>query len=229
MEENKSIKHWASDDQPREKMMNKGAAALSDAELIGILLGTGSRDKSAIDLGREIMRLAQNNLNVLGRFNLKQLQQIKGIGIAKGVTLLAALELGRRRQSSDALERQQFSSSKDVGQFLIGMMQDFEREKFCVLYLNHANKLITQEIVSEGSLTATVVDTKLILRNALHHLASKLIIAHNHPSGNLNPSQSDIQLTSKLKDAASMMDIELLDHIIVAANTYFSFKDEGIL
>src|SRR5690606_7321804 len=148
MEENKSIKHWASDDQPREKMMSKGAAALSDAELIGILLGTGSREKSAIDLGREIMQLAQNNLNVLGRFNLKQLQQIKGIGVAKAVTLLAALELGRRRQSSDALERQKFNSSKDVGQFLIGMMQDFEKEKFCVLYLNHANKLITHEIVS---------------------------------------------------------------------------------
>jgi DNA repair protein RadC len=228
MEENKSIKHWASDDQPREKMMSKGAAALSDAELIGILLGTGSRDKSAIDLGREIMQLAQNNLNVLGRFNLKQLQQIKGIGNAKAVSLLAALELGRRRQSADALERQKFASSKDVGQFLIGMMQDFEREKFCVLYLNHANKLITHEIVSEGSLTATVVDTKLILRNALHHLASKLIIAHNHPSGNLNPSQSDMQLTKKIKDAASMMDIELLDHIIVAGNSYLSFQDEGI-
>src|SRR5690606_26132531 len=139
------------------------------------------------------------------------------------------LELGRRRQSSDALERQKFNSSKDVGQFLIGMMQDFEKEKFCVLYLNHANKLITHEIVSEGSLTATVVDTKLILRNALHHLASKIIVAHNHPSGNLTPSSSDIQLTQKIKDAATIMEIELLDHIIVAGNAYLSFKDEAFL
>ncbi len=229
MEENKSIKHWAADDQPREKMLHKGANALSDAELIGILLGTGSREKSAIDLGREIMALAQNNLHILSKFNIKQLQQIKGIGMAKAVTLMAALELGRRRQASDALEQQQFRSTKEAAAYIVPLMQDFETEKFCILYLNNANKLIAQEYISHGSLTATVVDIKLLLRNALQHLASKIILAHNHPSGNANPSKSDILLTEKIKKAANMMDIELIDHIIVYGNAYTSLQDEGLI
>lgn len=229
MPQNKPIKNWASDDQPREKMLNKGPAALSDAELIGILLGTGSVNKSAIDLGREIMTIAEKNLHKLSKFNLKQLQQIKGIGLAKAVILTAAMELGRRRQISDILERKKFGSSKEAAQFLIPLMQDFETEKFCVLYLNHANKLISYEFISHGSLSATIVDIKVILRNALHHLSSKLILGHNHPSGNPKASQSDIQLTNKIKQAAKLMDIELLDHIIVAENKYTSLKDEALI
>ncbi|OJV52536.1 MAG: hypothetical protein BGO31_07770 [Bacteroidetes bacterium 43-16] len=229
MNQNKPIRDWAADDKPREKMLNKGAPALSDAELIGILLGTGAKNKSAIDLGREIMTIAHNNLHTLSKFNLKQLQQIKGIGLAKAVTLTAALELGRRRQAANILERKKFGSSKEAALFLIPLMQDFETEKFCVLYLNHANKLIGYEFISHGSLNATLVDIKVILRNALHHLASKIILAHNHPSGNPKASPSDIQLTNKIKQAAKLMDIDLLDHIIVAENTYTSLKDEALI
>lgn len=229
MQQNKPIKDWATDDQPREKMSSKGVTALSDAELIAILLGTGSVNKSAIDLGREIMDIANNNLHKLSKFNLNQFQQIKGIGLAKAVKISAAMELGRRRQAADILDRKKFGSSKEAAQFLIPLMQDFETEKFCVLYLNHANKLINYEFISHGSLTATIVDIKVILRNALHHLASKLILGHNHPSGNPKASQSDIQLTNKIKQAAKLMDIELLDHIIVADNVYTSLKDESLI
>lgn len=229
MQQNKPIKNWAEDDKPREKMSSKGVTALSDAELIAILLGTGSVNKSAIDLGREIMDIAHNNLHKLSKFNLNQLQQIKGIGLAKAVKISAAMELGRRRQAADILDRKKFGSSKEAAQFLIPLMQDFETEKFCVLYLNHANKLINYEFISHGSLTATIVDIKVILRNALHQLASKLILGHNHPSGNPKASQTDIQLTNKIKQAAKLMDIELLDHIIVADNVYTSLKDESLI
>lgn len=229
MQQNKPIKNWGEDDKPREKMSSKGVTALSDAELIAILLGTGSVNKSAIDLGREIMDIAHNNLHKLSKFNLNQLQQIKGIGLAKAVKISAAMELGRRRQAADILDRKKFGSSKEAALFLIPLMQDFETEKFCVLYLNHANKLINYEFISHGSLTATIVDIKVILRNALHQLASKLILGHNHPSGNPKASQSDIQLTNKIKQAAKLMDIELLDHIIVADNVYTSLKDESLI
>lgn len=229
MEENKAIKYWAVDDRPREKMLEKGAAALSDGELIGILLGTGSRERSAVDLGREIMALAEHNLNTLSKFNIKKLQQVRGIGMAKAVTLTAALELGRRRQATGALQTRKFLDSKAVAEYLIPLMQDFETERFCVLYINNANKLIAQEYISHGSLTATVVDIKLLLRNALQHLASKLILAHNHPSGNAQPSRSDIRLTEKVKEAALLMDIELLDHIIISGSDYGSLKDLGFL
>lgn len=225
----KPIKNWAADDKPREKMSSKGVTALSDAELIAILLGTGSVNKSAIDLGRQIMDIAQNNLHKLSRFNLNQLQQIKGIGLAKAVRISAAMELGRRRQAADILDRKKFGSSKEAALFLMPLMQDFETEKFCVLYLNHANKLINYEFISHGSLTATIVDIKVILRNALHQLASKLILGHNHPSGNPKASQSDIQLTNKIKQAAKLMDIELLDHIIIADNVYTSLKDQSLI
>lgn len=225
----KPIKNWAPDDKPREKMSSKGVTALSDAELIAILLGTGSINKSAIDLGRQIMDIAHNNLHKLSRFNLNQLQQIKGIGLAKAVRISAAMELGRRRQAADILDRKKFGSSKEAALFLMPLMQDFETEKFCVLYLNHANKLINYEFISHGSLTATIVDIKVILRNALHQLASKLILGHNHPSGNPKASQSDIQLTNKIKQAAKLMDIELLDHIIIADNVYTSLKDQSLI
>ncbi|HTO15505.1 MAG TPA: DNA repair protein RadC [Edaphocola sp.] len=229
MDQFKPIKEWAEDDRPREKMILKGGPSLSDTELLGILINTGSVNKSAVDLARELMGKAQNNLHVLGRFSLKQFQEIKGIGLAKAVTLAAALELGRRRASTDTLERLKFSSSADVARFIIPMMQDLETEKFLVLYLNYAQKLITHEFISHGSLTASLVDIKILMRNALQHLASKIIIAHNHPSGNLQASQADIKLTKKIKEATGFFDIELLDHIIVAENNYTSLKDLGLI
>lgn len=229
MQSNKAIKFWADDDKPREKMIHKGPQALSDAELIGILLSTGSREKSAVDLGREIMQLADNKLNKLSKFTISQIQQIKGIGEAKAVTIVAAMELGRRRQSASDEEMHKVTSSRSVAEFLIPLMQDLEVEKFCVVYLNNSNKLIGHEFISHGGQTATVVDIKIILRNAVLRLAKKIIVAHNHPSGNTSPSPQDRQLTEKLKNAAVVMDVELVDHIIVAGKQYVSFADEGWL
>ena len=229
MQSNKAIKFWADDDKPREKMIHKGPHALSDAELIGILLATGSREKSAVDLGREIMQLADNKLNKLSRFTISQLQQIKGIGEAKAVTIVAAMELGRRRQSVSDEEMHKVTSSRSVAEFLIPLMQDLEVEKFCVVYLNNSNKLIGHEFISHGGQTATVVDIKIILRNAVLRLAKKIIVAHNHPSGSTSPSPQDRTLTEKLKNAAVVMDVELVDHIIVAGTQYVSFADEDWL
>ncbi|HRP88943.1 MAG TPA: DNA repair protein RadC [Edaphocola sp.] len=229
MEHFKSIKQWAEDDRPREKMELKGVAALSDSELLGILINTGSKNKSAVDLAKELMDKAQNNIHVLSRFNLKQLQEVKGIGRAKAVTLAAALEIGRRRASTETLDRAKFDSSLEVAKFIIPMLQDLETEKFLVLYLNFSHRLIAHEFISHGSLTASVVDLKILMRNALQNLSSKIIVAHNHPSGNLKPSNADISLTQRIKEATAFFDIELLDHIIVAENSYTSFKDEGLL
>ncbi|RQO31609.1 hypothetical protein DBR32_06550 [Taibaiella sp. KBW10] len=229
MEANNSIKNWAADDKPREKLILKGAAALSDAELIAILLATGAQNQSAVDLGRSMLKLAQQNLNTLAKLKIKQLQEIKGIGTAKAVTLIAALELGKRRQYADALHREKINSSKEAATILIPLMQDFEHEKFCVLYLNQANAIIAQEFVSSGGLTATTVDIKFILRSALQHLASKIIISHNHPSGSLAPSDADKRTTQKIKQAAMLMDILLVDHLIIAEQSYYSFADEGLI
>lgn len=223
------INKWKEDDQPREKLINKGAEALSDAELLAILLGTGFQTQSAVDLGRAIMKKAQDNLQLLGKLKADQLKEIKGIGTAKAVTLIAALELGKRRQYTDLLERKKINSSKDAAIMLVPLMQDLEREKMFVLYLNHANAIIAQEFVSSGGLTSTIVDVKFILRNALQHLASKIIVAHNHPSGNLKPSASDKHATQKIKMAAQLFDIQLVDHLIIVDQNYFSFADSGLL
>lgn len=224
-----SIKEWADDDKPREKMMLKGAAALSDAELLAILIGTGSRSKSAVDLARELLQNVQHNLHQLARSSLKDLQQVKGIGGAKAITIAAALELGRRRQMADSLERASVKGSFDAAQFIIPFLSDLTHEKFFVLYFNHAHKIIHQQFISSGGVAATVVDVKMIFQQALSHLASAIIIAHNHPSGNLQPSKEDIHLTQKIKQAAQTLDIKLLDHIIVAEQRYLSFADEGLL
>lgn len=229
MEANKSIKQWAEDDRPREKMLLKGADSLSDAELIGILLGTGTKTQSAVDLARVLLNRAENNLSILSRFSLAQLQEIKGIGMAKAVTLAAALELGRRRQQAGALERRAFNSSKDAADFLMPMLQDSEIERFCVLYLNNSNKLLAYEIVSEGTQRAALVDVRVIMKSCLRYMACKMIVAHNHPSGIMKASSADIKLTQKIRDGAQLFDIELLDHLIVANNTYLSLRDEGLM
>lgn len=224
-----SIKHWAEDDRPREKMLHKGYAALSDAELIAILIQSGTREKSAVDLAREILQLGNQNLSHLGKLTLKDFQKVKGIGEARAITLAAALELGRRRQIGEGMEQKEISSSRAAADILIPLMGDLAQEKFCVLCLSASNKLIHYEIVSSGGVTSTIADPKLIFKVALQHMASRLIIAHNHPSGNMEPSSADKQITDKLKAGAKLLDMQLMDHIIIADKKHFSFADKGLL
>jgi len=231
MEENKtnSIKHWAEDDRPREKMLQKGYTALSDAELIAILIQSGTREKSAVDLAREILQMGNHNLSKLGKLSIKDFQKIKGIGEARAITLVSALELGRRRQLSEGMEQKELSSSKAAADILIPLMGDLPQEKFCVLCLSNSNKLIHYEFVSTGGVTQTVVDAKIIFKTALQHLASRLIIAHNHPSGNLTPSKADRDVTEKLINGAKLLDLQIIDHLIIADKQYLSFADEGFM
>lgn len=229
MEKNLTIKDWKDDDKPREKLMSKGAEALSDAELIAILFGSGYISFSAVDLARSILKTVQNNLNLLAKLQIKQLKQFKGVGPAKAITLIAALELGKRRQLTDTLERKTLNSSKEAATFLVPLLQDFEQERMYVLYLNNANAIVGQEFISSGGLTSTIVDVKIIMRNALQHLASKLIIAHNHPSGSLKASVSDKNATQRVKEAGKLLDIQLVDHLIISDQGYFSFADTGLL
>jgi len=229
MNENKSIKNWSEDERPREKLLQKGASSLSDSELMGILISSGNKEKSAIDLAREVLALAHNNLRELGRLSVTELQKIKGIGEAKAITIAAAMELGRRRQMSEGLDRATISRSKDAIPIIMPLLQDLTYEVFCVLYLNNSGKLIRNELLSSGGLTATVADVRIILKNALLYNASRIIIAHNHPSGSLTASQADIALTRQVRQAAEIMDITLLDHIIIAGNNYVSLADEGLM
>lgn len=224
-----SIKNWSEDERPREKMLLKGAAALSDAELLAILISSGTKEKSALDLARDILGLAQNNLHELGRLGVLELQKTKGIGEARAITIAAALEIGRRRQMGEALQRTAITQSGDAAEIAIPLMRDLSHEVFCVFYLNQSNKILRYEIISSGGLTGTVADIRIMLKNALLQNANKLIIAHNHPSGNLQPSHADKELTRKLKEAAEYMDIKLLDHLIIAGTNYLSMADEGII
>jgi len=229
MNESKSIKNWSEDERPREKMLQKGAASLADAELLAILISSGTRERSALDLARDILALAHNNLKELGRLNVLELQKIKGIGEARAITICAAMELGRRRQIGEGLERLSVKSSAHAAEILMPLLQDLNHEVFCVVYLNHASKVIRHEFKSTGGLTATIADIRIILKNCLLNNANQLIIAHNHPSGNKKPSEADKQLTNKIMESAKLMDIKLMDHIIVAGNEYFSMADEGLI
>jgi DNA repair protein RadC len=229
MNENKSIKNWSEDERPREKLLQKGATSLSDSELLGILIASGNRERSAIDLAKDVLALAGNNLRELGRLSVTELQKIKGIGEAKAITIAAAMELGRRRQMSEGLDRATITQSKEAIPIIMPLLQDLNYEVFCVLYLNHSGKLLRHELLSSGGLTATVADVRIILKNALLYNASRLIIAHNHPSGNRTPSQADISLTRQVKQAAALMDITLLDHIIIAGHSYVSLADDGLM
>lgn len=230
MQEQKySIKQWAKDDRPREKLLLKGAESLSDSELLAILIVNGTRSKSALDLAREILNLGKNNLPELGKLTVKQLMKIKGIGEAKAIAIVAALEIGRRRQALNFLEKDIVTSSSDVAKYLQALLKDHLREVFAVLFLNRANKINHFEIVSEGGITGTVADPRIILKKALEQDAVSLILCHNHPSGSLKPSKADEELTHKIKEAARYFDIKILDHIIVSETGYYSFADEGIL
>lgn len=224
-----TIKEWALDDRPREKMMSKGIGALSDAELMAILIGSGTRNETAVAISQRILGIANNNLNELGKYSLNDLTKIKGIGPAKAITIMAALELGRRRKATEALSRKQISSSKDVVDIFQPQLADLPHEEFWILLLNRANRIIAQVRVSEGGQTATVVDTRKIMRIVLEYQALGIVLCHNHPSGNHNPSNDDIKITQKLKAAASTLDVNLLDHIIITDSQCYSMADEGVL
>ncbi len=230
MQENKySIKQWAKDDRPREKLLYKGAESLSNSELLAILIHNGTKQKTAVDLAKEILRLGKDNLNELGKLSLKELMKIKGIGEAKAITIAAALELGRRRQSSVALEKSVAGSSYEIAEYLKSRLKDYRHEVFAVVFLNRANKVNHFEIVSEGGITGTVADPRVILRRALEEDAVSIILCHNHPSGSTKPSRADTELTIKIKEAAQYFDIKVLDHLIVSESGFYSFADEGIL
>jgi DNA repair protein RadC len=230
MQEQKySIKQWAKDDRPREKLLAKGSSALSNSELLAILIATGSGTKSALDLAQDALRLGRDNLNELGKVSITELMKIKGIGEAKAITIAAAMELGRRRQATASLEKSVVSSSADVATFLQTSLRDYKHEVFAVIFLNRANKINDFKIISEGGITGTVADPRIILRTALEKEAVSLILCHNHPSGSLKPSRADEELTQKIKEAAKYFDIKVLDHLIVSDDGYYSFADEGIL
>lgn len=224
-----SIKNWSQDDQPREKLLYKGRAALSDAELVAILIGSGNRDESAVALCKRILSTVDNNLSQLGKLSIKQLMDFKGIGEAKAITIAAALELGRRRRGEEALQKKKITSSTDVFELLQPIIGELEHEEFWIVYLNNSNKVIQKNQLSKGGMTGTLVDVRLVMKNALEVGATGLILAHNHPSGTLKPSEADKDITQKLKLAAQSLDIKVLDHLIVTEKAYFSFADEGVL
>lgn len=224
-----SIKTWAIDDRPREKLLAKGPVALSDSELLAILINNGHKERSAVEIAKEILQIGNNNLNELGKLNLKEFQKIKGIGEAKAITIVAALELGRRRQAATYLEKRVIRSSNDLAQYLRASIKDYGYEVFAVVFLNKANKINHFEIVSRGGITGTVADPRIILKKALEEDATSIVLCHNHPSGNLKPSRADEDLTFKIKEAAKYLDIAVMDHIIVSEEGYYSFSDEGVL
>ncbi|NCT18641.1 MAG: hypothetical protein COZ75_05980 [Flavobacteriaceae bacterium CG_4_8_14_3_um_filter_34_10] len=233
MEEKKNnaftIKNWSEEDRPREKLLQKGKATLSDAELIAILIGSGSRNESAVSLSQRILASAENNLNTLGKLTIKQLMEFKGIGEAKAITIAAAMELGRRHRTGEALQMKKITSSASVFELMQPIIGELPHEEFWILYLNNSNKVIQKAQLSKGGITGTVVDVRLVLKNALSVGATAIILAHNHPSGTIKASEADKILTQKLKTGASSIDIKVLDHIIVTEKSYFSFADEGLL
>ncbi len=230
MEYKKSIiKNWALEDRPREKLLCHGIQSLSDTELLAILIGSGTRNASAVDLARQVLESAGNNLHQLGKSSVGELKQIKGVGQTKALLLMSAFELGRRRGQTDMLARQKISSSKDVFYLFQPLLGDLPHEEFWILILNRSNQVVDKVRISQGGISGTVIDTRLILRNAIEKLASGLILCHNHPSGNTQPSEPDKKITEKIQNAANFMEINLLDHIIIADKSFFSFADEGIL
>ena len=223
------IKDWALEDRPREKLLAKGITSLSNAELLAILIRSGGPDTSAVDLARQVLKQAGNNLQELGKRSITDLVKHNGMGTVKAITIVAALELGRRRKKSELHEKIRISGTQDVFTLFQPVIGDLSHEEFWVLLLNRSNRVIDNIRISQGGISGTVIDVRLILKNALDRLASSLILSHNHPSGNLKPSDADIKITSKISEASKTMDIQLLDHIIIADNSYFSFSDEGMI
>lgn len=226
---NLSIKSWAEEDRPREKLLEKGRHILSDAELIAILIGSGNRNESAVDLSKRILLANNNNLFQLGKLSVHDLTKFEGIGEAKALSIIAALELGRRRKESDPEKRIKIGSSADAATAVKEMFLDLPHEEFWILMLNRANEIIRKEMISRGGVSGTVVDPRIIFKSAVQHLACAIILCHNHPSGNLKPSEADIRLTRKIKESGALLEIPVLDHLIITDKGHFSFADEGMM
>lgn len=224
-----SIKHWAEDDRPREKLLTKGKQALSDAELIAILIASGSKNESAVQLSQRILATHKNNLHELAKLSINDLKKFKGIGEAKAITIIAALELGRRRKDVEVVKHDVVKTSKDAYEHIAPKLADLPHEEFWIMLLNRANKIIKTEFIGRGGIAGTVADVRIILKSAIDNLASSIILAHNHPSGNLQASREDIALTQKVKQAAALFDVHVIDHIIVGDADYYSFADKEIL
>ena len=222
------ITNWSEDDKPREKLMLKGKSVLSDAELIAILIGSGSRNESAVGLSKRILASVDHNLNALGKLSIAQLMNFKGIGEAKAISIIAAMELGRRRRNEDAAELTKITSSKAVFEIMQPIIGELPHEEFWVLFLNNSNKVLFKTQLSKGGMTGTMVDVRIVFKIAFEQNATAIILTHNHPSGKLQASDADIQITKKIKTAGQQLDIPVLDHIIITENGYFSFVDEGI-
>jgi DNA repair protein RadC len=223
------ITDWAVEDRPREKMIQYGTSTLSDAELLGILISSGTKEKSAVDLGRELLSGVNNNLTALGKLSIADLTKIHGIGNARAVTIAAALELGRRRKLAEIPEVVQIKCSKDVADIFQPILSDLLHEEFWILFLNRSNRVINRMKLSQGGISGTVTDVRMVMKKAIECLASGIIVCHNHPSGNLNPSESDSKITQKIKEAGNLLDIQLLDHLIISDKDYYSFADNGLI
>lgn len=228
-QQNQSIKYWSEEDRPREKLLSKGKFSLTNAELIAILIGSGTASLSAVELSRQILNSVENNLIELSKLSVKDLQKFKGIGEAKAISIVAALELGKRRRSEEGIQRKQITNSHEVFEYLQITLSDTPYEAFWIVLLNRANHIMRTIKISDGGMTGTVADPKRIYKMALENNASSMILCHNHPSGNVRPSDADRKLTQKLKKAGEMLDIIVTDHIIIGDNKYFSFRDEGML
>lgn len=224
-----TIKDWSVEDRPREKLLQTGTQSLSNSELIAIILGSGTKDLNAVQLARNLMISVDNNLHALGKLGIDDLTKLKGIGTAKAISLLAALELGTRRTNAYAGTRVSIKDSQSAFDLLYPILGELEHEEFWIVILNRAHKVLKKQKISQGGLTGTVIDTRIILKYALDQKATSLIISHNHPSGNTKPSEADLSITRKIGDAARLMDIQLLDHIIIAGKSYLSLSDEGLM
>lgn len=223
------IKAWAEDDRPREKLITKGKASLSDAELIAILIGMGTREMSAVELSKLILQSTGNNLNELAKMGVAELMKFKGIGEAKAISIVAAMELARRRKDSDPVKKDKIKYSKEAYNILKPFLMDLDHEQFWIICLNRSQEVVKIIQISTGGVTGTIADPKIIFKHALEHLSSCIILSHNHPSGNINPSQADITLTNQLSEGARLLDMTLSDHIIFTNNGYFSFADQNML
>ncbi len=223
------IKDWAEEDRPREKMLGKGPRALSDAELIAILIGSGNLEETAVELSRRILSSVGNNLADLGKKGIGYLMDFNGIGEAKAVSIIAALELGKRRKDASVFIKKKVTGSGDAAEYFQPLLGDLDHEEFWIMLLDRGNKIIDSFMVSQGGISGTVIDVRLILKSALEKLASSIILCHNHPSGNMQPSGADVKITNKIKNSAKLMDIYVHDHIIIGQNSYFSFADKGLM
>ena len=224
-----NLKSLAEDDRPREKFLLKGKSAVSDSELLAIIMGSGNREESAVELARRILNSVENNWHRLSQLSIKDLTKFKGVGEAKAISIATALEIGNRKSQQEVLERQQISSSQDAFEILQPHLSDLQTEEFWAIFLNHQNKILYKTCLFRGGIASSVADIRVVFKTALEHFSTQIIVAHNHPAGSLKPSKEDINITQKIKDAGKLLDIDLLDHLILIQNKYYSFKDEGIL